>query len=65
MNSNYDVYMCRVQVNQCQLDSWLGRFAGMSEKEISDHLWASFADRVSKNGFLKCDSDGRLVRGEK
>ena len=53
MNSNYDVYMCRVQVNQCQLDSWLGRFAGMSEKEINDHLWASFADRVSKNGFLK------------
>jgi hypothetical protein len=45
--------MCRVQVNQCQLDSWLGRFAGMSEKEINDHLWASFADRVSKNGFLK------------
>jgi hypothetical protein len=53
VNNNYDVYMCRKQVNQRSLGSWLGRFAGMSEKEINDHLWASFAEKVSKNGFLK------------
>jgi len=65
MNNNYDVYMCRKESRQCSLDAWLYQFVHMSEKQISDHLWKSFAEKVSKNGFLKRDSNGRLVRGEK
>jgi hypothetical protein len=65
MNSSYDTYMCRKESRQCNLDAWLCQFVHMSEKQISDHLWKSFAEKVSKNGFLKQDSNGRLVRGGK
>jgi hypothetical protein len=66
MNSHYDAYMCRKERSQCSVDAWFPRWlSGMTDDEIKDRMWGAFAKRVAKDGFLKFDSNGKLVRGEK
>ena len=76
MNNNYDVYMCRVRdgsikgISELSMDllaaiEKLDNLAGMSEPERRDSMWSAFSNKVAKYGFLKRDSNGKLVRGGK
>ena len=58
MSKSYDVYMCRCN-KRAETERQL---ADAELLRSSDELWAFWANKVARDGFLTCDADGKLVR---